>query len=159
MTPARSALETAVLNAIQHGFPVSADPYGDLAREVGSTREEVHAVIGALRRSGVIRRIGGSFAARPLGYVSVLVAARVQPDLLEAVAGCVNRFPGVTHNYERSGAYNLWFTVIAEGDERLRDILDEIRGYPGVDAVYPLPATRTFKIRVDFKFGGGETDA
>jgi DNA-binding Lrp family transcriptional regulator len=59
----------------------------------------------------------------------------------------------VTHNYERDGLYNLWFTVIAANRGRLDGILADVRYGPGVEAVHELPALHTFKIRVDFDFG------
>jgi DNA-binding Lrp family transcriptional regulator len=154
-TPASSELsilDRAILEVIQHGFPLVADPYADIARQVGSTREEAHAAVQSLRRRGIIRRIGGSFAAQALGYVSVLVAARVEPEQLEAVASFAGDYPEVTHNYQRDNIYNLWFTVIAESPQRLEDILESIRRRPGVTALHALPAERTYKIRVNFNF-------
>ena len=87
----------------------------------------------------------------------MLVAARVAPAQLEAVAAAVSDFPEVTHNYERSGVYNLWFTIIAENDSRLAEVLTGVRRCAGVEVVHALPALRTFKIRVDFHFS--EEDA
>jgi len=149
---ALSPFENAVLNTIQCDFPLSPDPYAEIAQRVGGTQDEVHATVMDLRRRGIIRRIGGTFVAKELGYVSVLVAARVTPAELVAVAAVISEFPEVTHNYERGNSYNLWFTVIAENDARLEEILSSVRCCEGVEAVHPLPATRTFKIRVDFKF-------
>ena len=149
---ALSPFENAVLNAIQCDFPLSANPYAEIAQRVGGTQDEVHATVMDLRRRGIIRRIGGSFVAKELGYVSVLVAARVSPAQLEAVAAVISDFPEVTHNYERGSSYNLWFTIIAVNDARLEEIMASVRHCEGVEAVHPLPATRTFKIRVDFKF-------
>lgn len=149
-----SSLDCAVLDVIQCGFPLCPDPYAEIAATVGSTRAAVHAAVVSLRRRGVIRRLGGSFAASRMDYVSVLVAARVSPEHLDAAAAHLGAFAEVTHSYERAHRYNLWFTVIAETSERLDAILDDIRRVDGVQAVHPLPALQTFKIRVDFKFGG-----
>lgn len=147
-------LERHILDRIQGDFPLEDEPYTVIAAAVGCTPEEAHQAVLALRRRGIIRRIGASFAAKKLGYVSVLVAARVAPDALETVAQYVAGYPEVTHNYERAGHYNLWFTVIAEHQARLDDILATVRAMPGVEALYGLPSVRDFKIRVDFKFGG-----
>lgn len=150
-----SSLEKAILELIQTSFPISADPYAEIGTAVGCTREEAHATVADLRRRGVIRRIGGSFAADKLGYLSTLVACRVDPEHLEAAAAVAGSFPEVTHNYERNANYNLWFTVIAENQARMDEILDAVRAVPGVQAVHSLPALRTFKIKVDFKFKEG----
>lgn len=147
-----SATERAILDIIQCGFPLAADPYAEIGAQVGCTGEDAQAITQALRQRGLIRRLGGSFDSRRLGYHSVLVAARVAPEQLEAVAVAVGDYPEVTHNYQRDHDYNLWFTVIAETPERLQQILDDLRARPGVLALHGLPAVRTFKIRVDFAF-------
>ena len=82
----------------------------------------------------------------------------MHPDVLPAVAARLTEIPEVTHNYEREDAYNLWFTVIAETDARLEAILAVVRGCAGVEAVYALPATRTFKLKVDFRFTQEDAD-
>ncbi len=153
MNKSFSTLEKKILDCIQTNFPLSSDPYADIGREVGCKSEEAHAAILELRRRGIIRRIGGIFAADKLGYESCLVAARVAPGNIEEAASRSGLYPEVTHSYERDNEYNLWFTIIAEGPERTKEILDDVRGCDGVKAVYALPATRTFKIRVDFDFG------
>lgn len=157
-----SDLQSRILDRIQHEFPLSEDPYGDLAAEfagdIACTREAVHAAVQALRKDGIIRRIGGSFVPGKLGYVSVLVAGRVDADKIEQAAARAAAYPEVTHNYEREGTYNLWFTVIGESQGRIDEILDDVRSCEGVHGVYPLPALSTFKIRVEFDFGGEASD-
>lgn len=150
-----SPLKRAILDIIQDDFPICHDPYGELAGRVGSTRHAVHQAVQELRRRGIIRRIGGSFVARELGYVSTLVAVKVATEQHDAVATHINTFPEVTHNYTRDGEYNLWFTIIAESPERLEDILADIRVCPGVTTLHALFAVKTFKIRVRFAFTGG----
>ncbi len=152
MSAELTPVEKAILRVIQTGFPVSADPYAEIGAAVGCTRDDAHATVVNLRRRGVIRRIGASFAADKLGYVSTLVAARVEPDAIDAAAAVAGAFPEVTHNYQRAHAYNLWFTVIGETQSRVDAILTAVRRTPGVHAVHSLPALRLFKIRVDFQF-------
>jgi hypothetical protein len=62
----------------------------------------------------------------------------------------VNRYPGVTHNYLRRHRYNVWFTLIAESEERLNQILEEISRASQVAEILSLPAHEVFKIKVDF---------
>jgi DNA-binding Lrp family transcriptional regulator len=155
-TPADlSIIETAVLQIIQTDFPIAVDPYAEIGNTVGCTREEAHATMVGLRRKGIIRRIGGSFAANKMGYVSTLVAACVEPEHLEAAAAVAGSFSEVTHNYQRPHHYNLWFTVIGETQARVDEILETVRRQPGVRGVYSLPALRTFKIQVKFNFEEG----
>ena len=156
-------LKRRILNRVQHDFPISPEPYVELAvaisAELPCTPEQVHEAVQELRREGVIRRIGGSFAAGKVGYVSTLVAARVDPDCIEAAAARASARPEVTHNYEREGAYNLWFTVTASGQDRIDEILADVRACRGVHSVHALPALKTFKIRVAFEFDEEADDA
>ena len=154
-----TAQEKRILNIIQTGFPICADPYEQIAASVGCPPHEACAVLARLRAGKIIRRIGGSFDARKMGYVSTLVAARVLPENLDAVASHVCTFAEVTHNYERAHRFNLWFTIIALGRPRLEEILQSVRQMAGVLALPELPALKTIKIKVDFKFSGGHSDA
>ena len=109
---------------------------------------EVLERVRRLRQSGVIRRIGATFEPERLGYVSTLVACRVPPAQVDDFAAIVNRYPEVTHNYEREHEYNVWFALIAPSEERIAEILAEIRAESGIEACYSAPQERRYKIRV-----------
>lgn len=143
-------LDRAILNEIQSNFPLVPRPYAEMGKRVGAKEEEVLARVQALYEAGVIRRIGANFTSRKLGYTSTLCAARVPPEKLARFAAVVNRYPGVTHNYLRKHRYNVWFTLIAESEARLAEILQEIREATGVRDLLSLPAQEIFKIKVDF---------
>lgn len=142
-------LDRAILNEIQSHFPLVSRPYEEMGKRVGASEGEVIRRVQAMYDAGVIRRIGANFTSRKLGYTSTLCAAEVAPDQLEHFAEAVNKYPGVTHNYLRRHRYNVWFTLIAESEERLREILAEISRNTGV-RVLSLPAYEIFKIKVDF---------
>ena len=143
-------LDRAILNEIQSHFPIASRPYAEVGKRVGATEEQVLARVAAMVDGGVIRRIGANFTSRKLGYTSTLCAARVEPESLERFVAVVNRYPGVTHNYLRRHRYNVWFTLIAESEERLKQILAEISQASEVAEILSLPAQEVFKIKVDF---------
>jgi len=147
-----SALERRLLDEAQREFPVCSRPYAELGRIVGCSEEEAYDTIQDLRQRGVIRRIGGIFDSRRLGYTSELVAMKVPRDRLEEVAQVVNECEGVTHNYERVGEYNLWFTITAKTRAELDQRVAEVRDRTGVDDILRLPASRVFKSRVVLPF-------
>ena len=155
------SLRGLVLDLIQGGFPLEHDPYGVMAGQLGATRDDVLAAVAELRREGAIRRLGASFASKRLGYASSLCALAVPGDQAEIdrVAGIVNAYPGVTHNYLRDNRYNLWFTVIARGRAEIARILGEIQRKTGCPDALNLPATRLYKIRVDFSEVEGKSRA
>ncbi len=142
-----------ILNEIQRNFPITHRPYLALARKLHLREKEVLERVRILKEAGIIRRIGASFSARAVGFSSTLCAARVPQRKVAEFVAVVNRYPGVTHNYEREGEYNIWFTLIAPSRKRIHQILREISRKTGVKEILNLPALKTFKIAVDFNFG------
>ena len=105
-----------------------------------------------LKDAGIIRRIGASFSARAVGFHSTLCAAKVPRGSIKKFVEVVNGYTGVTHNYEREGDYNVWFTLIAPSEKKVQQILKQITARTGVKEILNLPALKTFKIAVDFNF-------
>jgi len=146
-------LDRRILDTIQSGFPVDPRPYAVLGNDLGLTEAEVLARVRALKESGVIRRIGANFHSGKLGWHSTLCAAKVPEELFDAFVTEVNRHTEVTHNYLRKHEFNVWFTFIGEDPETVQRTLKEITAATGVDILY-LPATKLFKIKVDFAMQG-----
>ncbi|MGB7921285.1 MAG: AsnC family transcriptional regulator [Desulfobacterales bacterium] len=139
-----------ILNRIQTRFPIARRPYGVIAEDLGLTENEVMSRIRRLKEKDVIRRIGGNFVPEKVGFVSTLCAARVPETAIEHFAEVVNRYPGVTHNYQRDNAYNIWFTFIAPSMAEIEEYLRQIEQQTGVTPILNMPATRVFKIRAKF---------
>jgi siroheme decarboxylase len=140
-----------ILNEIQSAFPITSRPYAELGARLGLTEAEVLERVVKLRKSGVIRRIGANFHSNRLDFTSTLCAARVPEEKLETFVQKVNSYPGVTHNYQRSAEYNVWFTFIAPNMEFIETALRDIEVETGVEKILNLPALRLFKIKVDFE--------
>ena len=85
-----------------------------------------------------------------LGFVSTLCAARVPVDKVAGFAAVVNRYPGVTHNYQRDNEYNVWFTFISPSMDEIEANLKKIAEETGVSDILNLPATKVFKIKAQF---------
>jgi DNA-binding Lrp family transcriptional regulator len=141
-----------ILNEIQRNFPVTHRPFLALARKLGMKEKEVLDRVQKLGEAGIIRRIGASFSASSVGFSSTLCAAKVPREKVEEFVEVVNSYPGVTHNYEREGDYNIWFTLIAPTGKKIEEILQEISRKTGIKPILNLPASKTFKISVDFNF-------
>jgi DNA-binding Lrp family transcriptional regulator len=147
-----SPKDRLILNEIQRNFPVTHRPFLALARRLGMKEKEILERVQRLKETGIIRRIGASFSARAVGFSSTLCAAKVPSEKIEKFVSVVNSYPGVTHNYEREGDFNLWFTLIAPSRKRIEKILAAISRRTGVRPILDLPATKTLKIAVDFNF-------
>jgi DNA-binding Lrp family transcriptional regulator len=141
-----------ILNEIQRNFPITHRPFLALARKLKIREKEIIERVQHLKDVGIIRRIGASFSARAVGFTSTLCAARVPQEKIGEFVAVVNTYPGVTHNYEREGDYNIWFTLIAPSRKKIHQILAEISRKTGVKEILNLPALKTFKIAVDFNF-------
>ena len=144
-------IDKAILNRIQSDFPIEIRPFRSVARDLDLDEEQVLERVAALRKSGIIRRIGGNLVPHKVGFVSTLCAAKVPEDRIEAFAAVVNRYPGVTHNYQRENEFNIWFTFIAPSREIISANLQQISRETGVQPILNLPATRVFKIRAEFR--------
>ena len=143
--------DKAILNRIQSDFPIASRPFEAVAQELGLSEAHVIERVRALKAQGIIRRIGANFVPGKVGFVSTLCAAQVPEDRLEHFAQVVNRYPGVTHNYQRDNAFNVWFTFIARSREQIENSLASIAKETGVETILNLPATKVFKIRAQFE--------
>jgi DNA-binding Lrp family transcriptional regulator len=144
-------LDKTILGLIQENFPLSPRPYAIIGRKAGCSEEEAYRRVTAMRKRGIIRRIGGNFDSRKLGYVGTLVGMRLADDDVDRAAQVVNKYPQVTHNYEREDSINVWFTLIAESSAKLQEILKDIKAqFPGAEIV-SLPAKRAFKLKAVFE--------
>jgi len=141
-----------ILDIIQSSFPIDPRPYAVVGEQVGLTEAEVLARVRRLKEEGVIRRMGANFGSRQLGWRSTLCGAEVPKDKLDAFVAEVNKHPGVTHNYLRDHKFNVWFALIAPTSEDIESLLAEITAATGVE-IMNLPASKLFKIKVDFAMG------
>ena len=143
-------IDKKILNIIQKDFPIVEVPFRVVAEKIGTAEDDVLERIRRMKREGIIRRIGAVFDAKKLGYVSALCAARVPDERLRAFVDTVNSYPGITHNYRRNHAYNVWFTIISPDESTLQSSLAEIRERTGIPDILSMKASRTFKIDASF---------
>ena len=153
------SIDKKLLNQLQTAFPLVREPFLQLAEPLEVSESEVIERINNLKKHKVIRQISPIFDTKSLGYKSSLVAAKVKPEHLEAAAEVINSHPGVSHNYERSHEFNLWFTVAIPPDSKLGlEATVELLGkLAGVDSIRLLPTLKLFKIgvKLDLESDGG----
>ena len=146
-----TTFDKQLLNLIQSGLPLTPAPFADIARQLGSDERSVIERIDKLQERGLICRFGAFFDAESLGYKGRLVAARVAPEHLSAVALAINALPQVSHNDERDNDYNLWFTVQSRQEEEILRLIDMVAQMEGVEEVISMPTADRYKVNVEFQ--------
>jgi len=144
------AIDKKILNRVQSNFPITRKPYQTIADDLDLTEQEVILRLVRLKKVGIIRRIGANFVPHKVGHVSTLCAAKVPEEKIAQFAEKVNRYRGVTHNYQRDGEYNIWFTFIAPSMADIDANLRQITVETGISDIINLPATQVFKIKAQF---------
>lgn len=139
-----------LINLIQCKFPLESRPFLKLANELDISEEQVIDIIIELKNNGYIKRLGGIFDSKKLGYYSTLCAIKVPKERITEVAKLINSYNGVTHNYIREHSYNMWFTIIAPSIEDVKKFLNNIKVKTGIEEIIELPAVDLFKINVNF---------
>ncbi|MTI81978.1 MAG: Lrp/AsnC family transcriptional regulator [Firmicutes bacterium] len=148
------AIDKRLLNLVQKEFPIVAQPYKELAEKLGVTEDEVIDRLKRLMDEDYIRRLGGIFDSRKLGYRGTLCGIKVPEERVEEVAAVINSYLGITHNYLREHEYNMWFTILADSPEKVEKILNEISDKTGITDILNLPAERFIKVMVNFELDG-----
>jgi DNA-binding Lrp family transcriptional regulator len=143
------ALTESLLNDFQHDFPLTPAPFAQIARRLNTSTATVLARLTELQRQGAVSRVGPVFRPNTIG-ASTLAAMQVPAAELEEVAGVVNDFAEVNHNYEREHRYNLWFVVTAADQTALADALARIVARTG-HATLSLPLVRDYHIDLGFR--------
>ncbi len=153
-------LDKRLLNLMQGSFPIAPKPFQHVATEAGITEDEVIARVKRLLDERIIRQVTPIFDTRALGYSSMLVAAKVDPENPWRAANIINEHPGVSHNYLRNHEFNIWFTIATEPGSPLglEGTLTALADLAGAESVRQLPTLKLFKIRMDLEMEGG-TDA
>ncbi|UJA22053.1 Lrp/AsnC family transcriptional regulator [Thermoleophilia bacterium SCSIO 60948] len=144
-------------NLLQSEFPLAERPYDAIAEKAGLELDDVLTRTQRLLDGRIIREITPIFDTRALGYSSMLVAAKVDPDNPHPAARLINSHPGVSHNYLRSHEFNLWFTLATPPDSELglQGTIDAIQALTGAESIRQLPTLRLFKINMNLEMEGG----
>ena len=142
---------------MQGSFPLQPRPYAAVAAAAGVDEAEVLTRVQRLLDERIIRQVTPIYDTRALGYSSMLVAAKVDPEHPWAAAKIVNSHPGVSHNYLRNHEFNMWFTIAVERDSKLGldGTLDVLAKLTGAESIRQLPTLRLFKIRMDLEMERG----
>ncbi len=142
-------IDRRILNLIQEEFPLTKRPFAEIGSLVGISEEDTLNRLRTLKNKGYIRRIGPILERKKLKYVSTLCGVNVNEDILALFVKELNGHRGVTHNYERDGELNIWFTLTAKKIEEIDHCLAELEEKYAVK-IYRFPEKKVFKIKTYF---------
>ncbi len=146
------ALDCRLVNLLQDGIDITAQPYMAAAGQLGISEEQVVQRVGQLLDDGYLSRFGPMYDAEKMGGAFSLCAMQIPADELEKTAETVNAFDEVAHNYLREHALNMWFVIATEHADHLPVVLQQIEqktGYP----VYNMPKLEEYYIGLRFEAG------
>jgi DNA-binding Lrp family transcriptional regulator len=141
-------VDAALIDGFQSGFPVEERPFRAVGEALGVSESEALARVERLRDRGVFRRFGAVLNPPVIGS-STLAAVSAPEDRFEDVAGVVNGYRQVNHNYRRDHEWNMWFVVTAGTREKRDGILAEIGERTGL-SVLALPMLTDYYIDLEF---------
>ncbi len=149
-------LDRRLLNLMQGSFPLDPRPYAAVARAAEIPEEQALERVRRLLEERIIRQVTPIYDTRALGYSSMLVAAKIDPEHPWRAAKIVNAHPGVSHNYLRNHEFNMWFTLATEPDSPLglEGTLEVLQVLTGAESIRQLPTLKLFKIRMDLEMEG-----
>ena len=152
-----------LLDHLQREVPLVERPYEQIGRSIGMDERDVLARVTALSGPppAPIRQVSAIFDSKRLGYQSCLVAAKVEEGRFAQAVAVINRHPGVSHNYRREHAFNLWFTLAVPPGSKLGldGTLAVLKRLSGALEMRPLPTLKLYKIGVRFDLSDGEGEA
>jgi siroheme decarboxylase len=151
-----------LLNQMQAGLALVREPFAEIGSRIGMDEEEVLRRLRVMKDAAIVRQLSAIFDTRALGYTSSLVAARYPDERLFEAADIVGGHPGVSHNYRRTHAFNLWYTLAVEADSRLglEATMERLAEETRAESMRLLPTITLYKINVQLDMTGSvATDA
>jgi DNA-binding Lrp family transcriptional regulator len=150
-------VDKRLLNLMQGSFPIAPRPYQHVAAQAGISEQHTMERVQRLLDERIVRQVTPIFDTRALGYASMLVAAKVDPEHPWRAANVINAHPGVSHNYLRNHEFNIWFTLATEPDSPLglQGTIDVLGRIAGAESIRQLPTLKLFKIRMDLEMEAG----
>jgi len=126
------AIDRRIVNRLQDGLAICDEPFAAPAAEIGISPAELLERLARLKSAGILSRVGPMYNSARFGGGLTLCAMAVPDTEFDRISGIVNAFPEVAHNYQRDHAYNMWFVLATEREDRIPEVLAEIEALTGV---------------------------
>ena len=131
-------IDRLIIKTLQTGFPICDTPYRQVAIQLRLTEQQLIERLQALLDNGALTRFGPLYHAELMGGALTLAAVKAPPERFDEIAGIINAFPEVAHNYARNHALNMWFVIATETPEQIQQTIAAIELQTGL-TVYNMP--------------------
>ncbi len=139
-----------LLRRIPSDFPITENPYREVAEKHGMSEAELISAIIRLKQEGIIRRIAAILYHRRASYThNAMVVWKVNESDVERVGKIMASFSEVSHCYERETGgywdYNLYTMVHGKSLKDCEQITRRISEKTGVKEFKMFLSKREFK--------------
>ena len=145
-----SALDRQIINSLQGGFPIAANPWDELASSLNISVDELIQHIDDMQQAGYISRFGPMYHAEKMGGGLTLAAMKVPEERYDEVSNTVNSMPEIAHNYAREHELNMWFVIATETPEQIASVIADIEQQTGI-RVYNMPKQKEYFLGLKFE--------
>ena len=131
-TASADDIERRIIVATQGGLPLVADPWGEVADEVGIPADELLGHVQTMLDRGLIRRIGAVPNHYAIGYTANGMSVwDIADEAIDTVGEWLGALEAVTHCYRRprrlpEWPYNLFAMVHGRSRDAVGQQLDNI---------------------------------
>lgn len=151
------SLGRTLINHYQGDFPLSNQPFAEVAARLGQSEAAVIASISELLKQSWLSRFGPLYNAERLGGGLVLAALTAPENRYQEVAEQVNALPEVAHNYRREHQLNMWFVLATETPEGIQQAAERIEADSGCKVLL-FPKEREYHLGFYLQLGTPGTD-
>ena len=140
-------LDRRIINALQGEFPLSEEPYREVADALGIDHQLLLDRLSRMLEERVLTRFGPMFQIERMGGRFVLAALAAPEERFEEVARQVNGFAEVAHNYRREHRLNMWFVLATEQPGDIERVCRRIELETGLP-VFAFPKLKEYFVEM-----------
>ncbi|MCL2346580.1 MAG: AsnC family transcriptional regulator [Desulfobulbus sp.] len=141
------AIDRRLIDEWQGGFPLCAEPYAEVADQLGIGEAELLQRLERLLKQRVLTRFGPMLQIERIGGAFTLAALAVPEARYDEVAAEVNALPQVAHNYRREHVLNMWFVLATETPAGIGEAIVRIERTTGL-TVRNFPKEREYFVEM-----------
>ena len=125
------SIDKKIIRVLQKGIPMTAEPFGVMAKECGISTTEFLNRLNDLKERGVLRRMGAVLQHRHAGYkANALCVWQVPEDQLDEAGKTISAENAVSHCYTRTTTpewpYNFYTMIHAHTRQQCEEIAERI---------------------------------